>query len=168
MHLRSGKDLKEMARPKTSGTSASSSQSNAQSSQAQSAQASAPTVSVNVSTVIGVTAPMPVSTVMGLTASTSVSTTTALTQSDLVASVPPSITFPLIAMDTNHQIRTSLDNKFLSMQQFTMSMVTREYPYDMPTTMMAGLQTNASIYADNTIVFTPYNTHFPSRSSMPG
>jgi len=109
---------------------------------------------------MGVTAPMPVSTVMGVTAHASVSTTVALTEPEFLASVLTSITFPMAPRGTNPLIRTSLYNKFLSMPQFTMPMVIREYPYDMPTTMMADLQTNASTYAYNaTTAFSPFNTH---------
>jgi hypothetical protein len=108
---------------------------------------------------------MPISTIMGVTASMSVSTTAALTQLDLVDFVPPPVTFPLTPRDTNHQIRISLDNIFLSMQQFTMHMVTREYPYGM---LKTGIQTNVSTYVDNAIVFTPYDTDLSLGSSMPG
>jgi hypothetical protein len=76
-----------------------------------------------------------------------------MTQSELVAFVPPLTTFHVTP---NHQVITSLDNRFLSMQHFTMPMVTRKQPFGMSTSMMEGLQTNASTYADNATVFTPY------------
>jgi len=57
MDLRSGKALKEMARPTNSGTFASS-KSSQSSSQTQSTQASTPTVGANVSTAMGATMAM--------------------------------------------------------------------------------------------------------------
>jgi len=140
MHLRSRKALKEMARPNTNGTFATSTQSNTQST-----QAFAPIVGANVSTVMGVTPPMLVSTDMGVTAPATVSTTAALTQSELVAYVPPLLTFHVTL---NHQVRTLLDNRFFFlMQNFTMPMVTREQQYGMLTSILTGIQTDASTYA---------------------
>jgi len=76
MHLRSGKSLKEMARPTNSGTSASS-QSSQSFSQAQSTHASAPTVGANVSNTMGVTMAMLVLTKTGVIAPATISTTAA-------------------------------------------------------------------------------------------
>jgi len=50
------------------------------------------------------------------------------------------------------------------MRQFTLPMVTMDYPYGMPTTMMAGFQTNASTYA--TTAFSPNNTHLTLGSAL--
>jgi len=54
------------------------------------------------------------------------------------------------------------------MQNFTMPITTREQPYSMPTSMMVGLQNNASTFADNAIPLTLHNTNIPSVSSIPG
>jgi hypothetical protein len=48
------------------------------------------------------------------------------------------------------------------MPQFSLKMVIWDYPYDMPTTMMEGLQKNVSTYTTTT--FSPYNTHLVSGS----
>jgi len=49
-----------------------------------------------------------------------------------------------------------------------MPMTTREQPYSMPTSMMVGLQNNASTFADNAIPFTLHNANIPLVSSIPG
>lgn len=68
---------------------------------------------------------------------------------------------------TNPLIAIFVDTIFPSMPQFTLPMVTRDYPYRMPTTMMVDLQTNAYTYADNvTTAFSPHNTHLASRSAL--
>jgi len=174
MRLRSGKAILEMARPNTNISSTSNTQTNLQTVQEQSIQV--PFNGTNVSTAIGVTAPMPVLTVMGVIAPIFVSTMVTLKQPKLVAFLPPPISFPMTSRGTNPLIVISLDIIFPSMPQFTLPMVTRYYPYGMPTTMMSDLQTNASTYADNTTtVFPPYNTHLasgyalsnPSQNSQP-
>jgi hypothetical protein len=159
MHLRSGKVLNEMACPNNSGTFVSSTQSNTRSSQAQSYSGCQCVNCHEGNHGHGsldrdrVTAPA------------FVSTTDANTQPDLVASITP---FTIIPMTHYHQVRTSLDNRFMAMQNFTMSMVTRGQPYGMPTSMMAGRQNNASTFADNAIAYTSYNAQLPSSSSIPG
>lgn len=39
---------------------------------------------------------------------------------------------------------------------FTMPLVSRDFPYGMPTAMMAGLQSNASTYVNNNITINPH------------
>jgi len=87
-----------------------------------------------------------------------------MTQLDLVTFVP---LFTSIPMSPHHHIRTSLDNRFLAMQNFAMPMTTREQPYGILTSMMADLHNNASTFADNAIPYTPYNANIPSSSSIP-
>lgn len=53
------------------------------------------------------------------------------------------------------------------MQSFTMSLVYRDFPYCIPTTMMEGLQSNTSTYADNNAKITsPLNQYVASESSI--
>jgi len=87
---------------------------------------------------------MLVLTAMWVTAPASVLTMAMLTRPNLVAYVPPPITIPMTPRGTNPLIGSYMDNKFISMPQFTLLMVTRYYPYIMLTTMMTCLQTNAS------------------------
>ena len=143
MHLRSGKALKEMARPTSNGT-ISSLQSSQSSSQAQ--YTSAPTMDVNVSTAMGATMAMPVSTEIPATVLT---TDVAMTWPGIRFFVPPFTTSILVTtsihVSTNihvsphAQIRARLDGRFFAMQNFTMSMTAREQPYGMPTSIRSGL-----------------------------
>jgi len=168
MHIRSGKALKEMAQPTNSGTSVSSQSS----SQAQSTHASNPYSGCQCVNCHGATLTMPVSTEMGVTAPATVSTTAAaMTQPEMGAFVPPFTTSihvsTTIPMSPHHQIRARLDYRVITMQNFTIPMTTMEQPYGMPTSMMASLHNNAFI-ADNAISFTPYNAHIASSYSVPG
>jgi hypothetical protein len=73
----------------------------------------------------------------------------------------------MIPRGTNPLIGSYVDSCFLCMSQFTLPMVTTDYLCGMPTTKMAGLQTNASTYVDNaTTAFSPYNTHLASGSAL--
>lgn len=59
------------------------------------------------------------------------------------------------------------DHRPSFLPSFTLRLSSREYPYGMPTAMMANLQTNASRYADNTMtVASPLNPYLASRSSI--
>jgi len=164
MHLRSGKTFKEMARPTNSGTSASSQSS----SQAQSTRASAATMGANVSSAMWATMTVLVTTEMGVTAPATFSTTVAaITQPKIGIYVPPFTTsIPVstaIPMSPHPQVNARLDDRFIAMQTFV-----REQPYGMPTSMMENLHNNASIFADLANPFTPYNAHSPSSSSVFG
>jgi hypothetical protein len=85
-----------------------------------------------------------------------------------VASVPPPVSFPMTPMYTNPLFGNSMESIFPLLPPFSLPMVTREYPYGMPTRIMAGLFTKASTYANNTTTsFSPYNTHYlASRSAL--
>jgi len=68
---------------------------------------------------------------------------------------------------TNPLNGSYVDNRFFSLPQFTLPMVTRNYLYGMATKMMTCLLTNASTYADNaTTAFSPYNTNLTSGSAL--
>ena len=73
-----------------------------------------------------------------------------------------------IHVSPHAHIRATLNDKFIAMQNFNMPVTTKEQPYGIPTSMMAGLQNNSSIFSDNVIPFTPYNANIPSTSSVPG
>ena len=49
-----------------------------------------------------------------------------------------------------------------------MQCLSREQPYDMPTSIMVNLHNNVSAPADHVNPFTPFNTHSPSSSSVFG
>lgn len=93
----------------------------------------------NVSNVVGVTAPMQVSTIIGVTTHVSVSTKEAWTHSDLVASMPPPMSFPITLMVTNPINGNSIESRFSFLPQLSLPMFTKEYSYGMPTSMMTGL-----------------------------
>jgi len=95
-----------------------------------------------------------------------------MTQSGVGAFMPPfSTSIPMstsIHVSSHAQIMSRLDDRFVAMQKFTMSMTKRNEPYGMPTSMIAGLENNASIFGDSVIPFTPYHANIPSPFSIHG
>jgi hypothetical protein len=73
-------------------------------------------------------------------------------------SVPVSTNVPV-----SPQVRPRLDDTFITMHNLS-----REQPFGMPTSMMASLHNNASLFADPANPFTLYNAHNPSSSSIFG
>jgi len=140
MRLRSGKALSEMARPPPNNASTSKPHNNVQSTAEQSTQALVS--GAKVSNIIGAIAPTRVLTFILVTAIISVSTH--------VASLPTPVSFLITPLVTNSRNGNSIYSRFPFVPQFSLPMATRDYPYGMPTTMMACLQTNVSTYADNT------------------
>ena len=169
MHLRSGKTLKEMARPTNSGTSASS-QSSQSSSQEQSTHASTPTVGANVSTAIWVTMAMPYRSNCFCNCFDNCCCNDTTINGGLLCphSLPIFLCSTIIHMSPHPQVRDKLDDRFIVLQNFIMPMTTREQPYGMPTSMMASFHNNVSTFADHPIPFTPYNANNPSGSSVFG
>ena len=113
---------------------------------------------------MGTTLAMPVSTEMGVTVSTTVAT---VTQPDMGTFVPPfTAVRPVsssILISPNPQVRARLDDRFITMQNLS-----REQPFGMPTSMMASLHYNTSMFAEPANPFTPYNAHSPSSSNIFG
>lgn len=59
------------------------------------------------------------------------------------------------------------DNKPPYLPSSTMSLVTMDYPYGMPTAMMTGLHTHSSIFLDNaTMIESPFNPYLVSGSTI--
>jgi len=86
---------------------------------------------------------------------------------DIVTSVPPPVSFPKTPMGTNPLLGSYVKTRFPFMPEFTLPMANKGFPCSMPTIMMASLQTNAFIYADNaTTTFSPYNTHLAPGSAL--
>ena len=118
-------------------------------------------------TLVGVTMAMPSSTDMGLTTPSIVSTSTQMTLPEMGTVIPPFTTgvpsttsMPSTSASSN---RPRLDDRNVNIQN-----VSREQPYSMPTSMMANVHNNASVFANQANPFTMHNVHCPSSSSTFG
>jgi len=118
----------------------------------------------SVSMAVGAAMAISVSTEMGITTSTTAPTTAAaVTRPEMGTFVPLFTSGVLVSTSVpiSPQVRPRLDDRFITMHDLS-----RKQPFGTPTSMMASLHTNASMFADPANPFTLYNAHNPSSSSI--
>jgi hypothetical protein len=140
-----------------------SSQSLKYSSQEQITQTATSAVGASIPTALGATMAMSVSTDMGVTAQTVIAQMTRLEMGTYVppftAGVPVTTSVPT---SPNPQVRTRFDDRVINTQNLS-----RDQPYGIPTSMMVNLH-NIPAFTEHANLFTPFNTHSPSSSSVFG